>query len=115
MKVKRIVETIVAGAAVAQWFVFLPTAAIARNGKAVPESDHRSGLSSSADVSKILWVLENKIEDRQLLERTKDKLLTLDRRQIQLIASLSDRVADEGGTTGSEIAFLLMTALIALN
>jgi len=89
MKLKRIAETIVACPAIAQWFVFLPTAAIANSGKPVPESDHRSVLSSSADVSKILWVLENKVEDRQLLERTKEKLLTLDRRQIRLIASLT--------------------------
>ncbi len=115
IKVKRIMETIAAGAAVVQWVVFLPTATIAKNANTVPESDHRSVLSSSADVAKILWVLENKIEDRQLLERTKDKLLTLDRRQIRLIASLSDRVADKGDTTGSDIAFLLMTVLIALN
>ncbi len=115
MKLKRIVKTIFAGVAVAQWFVSLPTEALARSGKTVPESDHRIALGSSADVSKILWVLENKIEDRQLLERTKEKLLTLDRRQIQLIASLSDRVANKDDTTGSDIAFLLMTALIALN
>ncbi len=115
MKLRTIVETIVAGAAVAQWFAFLPTAAIARSGKTVLESDHRSMMSSSADVSKILWVLENKIEDRRLLERTKEKLLTLDRGQIRLIASLSDRAANKDDTTGSDIAFLLMTALIALN
>jgi hypothetical protein len=114
-KLKRIVETIVASAAVAQWFVFLPTTAIADSGKPVPESDHRNVLSSSADMSKILWVLENKIEDRQLLERTEEKLLTLDRRQVRLIASLSDRAANKDDTTGSDIAFLLMTALIALN
>jgi hypothetical protein len=67
-----------------------------------------------ADVSKILWVFENRVEDQQLLERAKDKLLTLDQRQLRLIASLSDRVAMEGNTTGSDIAFLLMTALITL-
>ncbi len=115
MKVERIVETIVACAAVTQWFVCLPAAAIANSGKPVPELDHRNVLSRSADVSKILWVLENKIEDRRLLEKTKDKLLTLDGGQIRLIASLSDRVANGGDTTASNIAFLLMTALIALN
>jgi hypothetical protein len=114
IKVKGIVETIATGLAVAQWLIFLPTAAIAKSGKTVPESGTRYVLSSSADVSKILWVLQNKIENRRLLERTKDKLLTLDRRQIRLIASLSDQVANGGDTAGSDIAFLLMTVLIAL-
>lgn len=114
IEVKRIAETIVTGLALAQWLIFLPTATIAKSGKTAPDSGARYVLSSSPDVSKILWVLENKIEDQQLLERTKDKLLTLDHRQIRLIASLSDRVAKEGNTTGSDIAFLLMTALIAL-
>jgi hypothetical protein len=71
-------------------------------------------MSSLTDVSKILLVLENRIEDQQLLEKTRDKLLTLNDRQIRLIASLSDRVHTEGNTTGSDIAFLLMTALITL-
>ncbi len=114
MKIKGIVETIAIGLAVSQWLIFLPTTAVAKSGKTVLESEPLYVLSSSAEVSKILWVLENKIEDRRLLERTKDKLLTLDRGQIRLIASLSDRVASGGDTTGSNIAFLLMTALIAL-
>ncbi len=114
-KLKRIIETIVTAAAVAQWLVFLPTVAVARSGKTALESEHRSAMSSSADMYKILWVLENKMEDRKLLERTKEKLLTLDRRQIRLIASLSDRAADKDDPTGSDIAFLLMTALITLN
>jgi hypothetical protein len=114
IKVKRIVETIAIGLVLGQWLFLLPTATIARNGKLASDSGARYVLSYSADVSKILWVLENKIEDRRLLERTKDKLLTLDDRQIQLIASLSDSVTEEGNTTGSDLAFLLMTALIAL-
>jgi hypothetical protein len=114
MKVKKIAGTIATGLALVQWLIFLPTATIAKSGKPASDSDPQYVLSYSADVSKILWVLENKIEDQQLLERTKDKLLTMDRRQIRLIASLSDRVASERNTTGSDIAFLLMTALIAL-
>ncbi len=63
---------------------------------------------------KILSILENKIGDHQLLQKAKDKLLTLGDRQTQLIAILSDRVAKEENTVGSDIAFLLMTALITL-
>ncbi len=114
INLKEIGKTIAVGLAVAQWLLFLPTAVTAKSGRTFPESDRRYTLGSSAEVSKILRVLENKIEDRRLLEKTKDKLLTLDGGQIRLIASLSDRVANGGDTTGSNIAFLLMTVLIAL-
>ncbi len=114
IKAKRFVKSVAAGLALAQSLIFLPTATLAKTAR--PDSDpgvpYR--LSFSADVSQILSVLESRMENRQLLERTKDKLLTLDHRQIRLIASLSDRVTKEGNTTGSEIAFLLMTALITL-
>ena len=105
-KAVRFATWIAVALAFAQGFIFLPSATIASN-RDVPDS-------FSADVSQILSVLENRIENRSLLERTKDKLLTLDHRQIRLIASLSDRVVKEGNTTGSEIAFLLMTVLITL-
>jgi hypothetical protein len=65
-------------------------------------------------VSKILTALESKVEDPQLLEKTKKKLTSLSDGQTRLIASLSDRVAQERNTAGSDIAFLLMTVLITL-
>jgi hypothetical protein len=116
MKIKttRFVKTVAAGLAIVQWLTILPSATIAASGKSAFDSHAPYVLSFSADVSKILSVFENRIEDQELLKRTKDKLLTLDQKQIRLIASLSDRVAKEGNTTGSDIAFLLMTALITL-
>jgi len=114
IKTKRFVKTVATGLALVQGFIFLPSTTIAASGKKISDSDSRYVLRFSTDVSKILLVLEDRIEDQQLLEKTKDKLLTLDQRQIRLIASLSDRVAKEGNTTGSDIAFLLMTALITL-
>jgi len=114
IKAKRFVKTVATGLALVQWLIFLPSTTIAASGKNASDSDAPYVLSFSTDVYKILSVFENRIEDQQLLERTKDKLLTLDQRQIRLIASLSDRVAKEKNTTGSDIAFLLMTALITL-
>jgi hypothetical protein len=114
IKAKRFAGMIVAGFVFAQGMIFLPSTTMAGSQKNAFDSDARYVLSPSTDVSKILLVLENRIEDQQLLERTRDKLLTLDDRQIRLIASLSDRIAKEGSTTGSDIAFLLMTALITL-
>ncbi len=67
-----------------------------------------------ADISKIVAVLENKIEDQPSLEKTKRKLLTLNDRQTRLIASLSDRVTEDDNTMGASIAFLFVTILIAL-
>ena len=116
MKIKttRFVKAVATGLALVQWLTFLPGAAIAAGGKSASVSHAPYVVSLSADVSRILLVFENRIEDQELLKRTKDKLLTLDQRQLRLIASLSDRVAKEGNTTGSDIAFLLMTALITL-
>ncbi len=109
-----LLRSVVAGLIFVHGLIFLPAAAIAKTAK----PDFQIGASYrsiySADVSQILSVLESRMEDRRLLERTKDKLLTLDDGQIRLIASLSHRVMREEGTTGSEIAFLLMTALITL-
>lgn len=102
------------------WIVILQLATlllgttIAESRTPAPNSNEQYLSNHRANVLKILSVLENKIGDQQLLQRAKDKLLTLGDRQTQLIASLSDRVAKEGNTTGSDIAFLLMTALITL-
>jgi hypothetical protein len=81
---------------------------------ASPNSEDPFVSKQRANVSKILTVLERKVEDPQLLGKTKKKLITLSDGQTRLIASLSDRVAQERNTTGSDIAFLLMTVLITL-
>jgi len=70
--------------------------------------------SYSEDTLKILSVLENRMVDQPLLEKTKDKLFTLSDGQTRLIASLSERVAREGNTTAGDIGFLLITVLITL-
>jgi hypothetical protein len=113
IKTARFTKSVAVGLALAQWLIFFPGETLATNGT-TPESRALSIRGFSTDVSRILSVLENRIDNRQLLERTKDKLLTLDPEQIRLIASLSDRVVKEENTAGSEIAFLLMTALITL-
>jgi len=76
--------------------------------------DNPSASHLRSDMLKILSVLENKIEDQQLLGKTKEKLLSLSDRETRLIASLADRVTQGGNTTGSNVAFLLMAALITL-
>jgi len=72
-------------------------------------------MNREANVLKILSFLENKVSDHESLQKAKDKLVTLNERQTRLIASLSDRIADKGNTTGGDIAFLLIMALIVLS
>jgi hypothetical protein len=68
-----------------------------------------------ADLGRILAVLEIKMGGHTLPAKVKDKLSTLTDGQIRLIASLSDRIADEGHTPSADIAFLLIAALIILS
>ena len=67
------------------------------------------------EVMKILSVLERKLADQKLLQKAKDKLLTLKDSELALITSLSEQVAKEGERPGVDIAFLLITALIILS
>ena len=69
----------------------------------------------NVDMHRILPVLEDKIENRNLLEKSKEKIYTMDRRELHLVAALCDKISDEGQTVSSDIAFLLVTALIVLS
>lgn len=68
----------------------------------------------TAETVKILSVLENRMEDRKIIEKARGKLFHLSDRQFSLMVSLSERIAREGNKTGTEMAFLLMTVLITL-
>ncbi len=91
---------------------------------AIPFSWNRSFASSraagptsplSTEISRILSVLEDKMESPELRLKIEHKLSTLDHKQILLIASLSERIANENRTTGKEIAILMITALIVFS
>jgi len=77
-------------------------------------SNPYSVVNRKADMAKILSVLENKMGGQKLPEKAMDKLFTLSDGQIRLIASLAERIANDGHTGGADIAFLLITALIIL-
>ena len=74
-----------------------------------------SVTSREIDRLQILSVLADKMEDQRLFGKARDKLSALSDRQMRLIASLSDRISNEGKTAGTDIAFLLITALIILS
>lgn len=114
-ELKRFVRLIVFWLVVLQMVISLLGITIARGGTAAPSSEDHYISTHRANVLKILSVLENKMRDQQLLEKAKDKLFTLSDRQTRLIASLSDRIANEGNTAGADIAFLLITALIVFS
>jgi hypothetical protein len=111
---KKFIQLIIISFILFQIAIF-PLAATASLRPAVPPDSEDPIVSKHrANLTKILTVLERKVEDPHLLGKTKKKLMTLSAGQTRLIASLSDRVAEERDTTGSDIAFLLMTVLITL-
>ena len=69
-------------------------------------------LTREADMSKILSVLENRIGSQRLMEKATERLSTFNDAQTRLMASLADRIVNEGNTAEGDIAFLLITALI---
>lgn len=113
-ELKRFVRLIGIGLFILQMVIFILGVTIATSGTTVPPSEDQYVSSHITNILKIRSVLEKKIRDQQLLEKTNDKLLTLSDGQTRLIASLSDRVAKEGNTAVGDIAFLLMAALITL-
>jgi len=72
-------------------------------------------LSLNVEMLKILPVLEDKIGDKKLLERSKEKIYTMDGHELHLVADLCEKISGEGQTVSSDIAFLLVTALIVLS
>jgi len=64
------------------------------------------------EIAGILSVLDGRTADPAVRRRAADKLVTLDDR---LIASLSERVSDDGAGPAAGIALLLITALLILS
>ena len=67
------------------------------------------------EMLKILPVLEEKIENKKLLDKSTEKILAMNSRELHLVASLCEKISDEGQTVSTDIAFLLVTALIVLS
>ncbi len=84
-------------------------APIAQMQPTVRETGH------NGEISKILPVLEEKIHDRKLFEKSKEKVYSLGDREVRLVAALCEKISDERETVSSDIAFFLVTALIVLS
>jgi len=63
------------------------------------------------NISRVLAVLGNKIDDRRVLEKVKYKLSGLPDTRMEMITSLSDHIGSESDTENT-IAFFLLTTLI---
>lgn len=68
-----------------------------------------------SETVRIMSVLDDRIEDPDVLAKTRDKLLTLPVAEIRLVSSLCDRVSAGEQTAQADIAFSLVTALIVLS
>lgn len=113
--VKRFVKPIALWLIIVQMVIFLLSTTLALSGTTDLYSADQNLLHRRADVIKILSVLENRTEDKKILEKARKKLFNLSDRQFSLVASLSERIAKEGNKAGTEMAFLLITVLITLS
>ncbi len=64
---------------------------------------------------KIMTVLEDRIEDPDVLAKTRDKLHTLRVEDIRLVSSLCDQISTGQRTARADIVFSLVTTLIVLS
>jgi hypothetical protein len=85
--------------------------AIAEPGNII-RSQPQNGIAANSETNRILWVLEDRMQGQHLQEKARDKLSKLSSEQIRLLDSLAVRVIKSHRTAASDIAFLLITALI---
>jgi len=98
------------------FLVYTWDVSVAFGRKPDPKLNHYSVETNwGADRFKVLSVLENRMGDRKLIEKAEKKLLTLSGKKTHLIATLSERIANSEDTPGTDIAFLLIIALIVLS
>lgn len=72
-------------------------------------------MKYKSNTSRILSVLKERIKDKKIFDKTKEKVLTLSDSEVSLIASLCDRISKNENTAASELAFSLVAALIILS
>jgi hypothetical protein len=73
------------------------------------------GPALNLEIIKILPVLELRIENQKLLEKSKEKLYSMNSNEVRLVAALCEKISNERHAVSSDIAFLLVTALLVLS
>ncbi len=90
-------------------------AAAARADAPPPRVANETAIDRQAEMARILSILDRKIAGPMVRRRAAEKLATLSDRQIQLIASLAERLAVDGDGPAGGIALLLITALLIVS
>jgi hypothetical protein len=75
-----------------------------------PNVSHRD-----TEVAQILSVLEDKVGNKEVAEKLRDKVFALSDKQTRLIASLARLTANGDQAAGAEIVFFVMTILIIVS
>ena len=76
---------------------------------------HSAPSATSAEMVNILSMLEERADDERLIEKAKQKLATMNERDLRLMASLCDRIWVTGNDAGADIAFLMTAMLVVLS
>ncbi len=97
-------------------FIFLtPNPSLAAIGDMEPQKKTISAKEYQAeDPHKVLDILEKKMGGKKLPPKVQEKLFNLSGNQTHLILSLCERISDDGGSPGADIAYLLVIALILI-
>jgi hypothetical protein len=75
----------------------------------------RGHSAPSPEVVRILSVLEERVDDGKLIEKAKQKLATMNEKDLRLMASLCDRIWVGGNDAGADFAFLMAAMLVVLS
>ncbi len=86
-----------------------------RTADAGPSSEQVGPTDLREDIFKVLAVLGHRTGDKRLLEKAKYKLTGMSESRLRLAVSLSERADDNGPRAETDIAFLLLTALIVFS
>ena len=91
------------------------TASVVTKSGRMPARVQAAQLSQeqrTRDLARIIGVLESRIKNHQLPEKAKNKLASMNDKEIRLIESLCERIEKAGDTASADFAFLLVTAAI---
>lgn len=76
---------------------------------------YNTPVDHSSEMFQVLTVIEKRVGDETLLKKIADKLPAMSDDRLQMIASLSERIAAEDHGAKTDIAFLLLTTLIVFS
>lgn len=63
-------------------------------------------------VLRVISLIEKKTDNKRVLAQIRHKLTNIGEERLRMISSLSERIVSKGREAESEVAFLLLTALI---